>query len=122
MKTLSEMIAVMQGAADGKKVESSRYPAGIDGPIWRHSPEPSWDWVNYDYRIAPEPPKPKTVPMAFDDRRKLIGRVLVKHRSVAPKRAVLLTSAESDTWEGFEYQPIDQPDGPWLPFTKTISP
>lgn len=44
------MIAVMQAYADGKKIE-----IGYRGSGWTDVEEPSWDWINYDYRIKPEP-------------------------------------------------------------------
>lgn len=50
---LAAMIAVMQGALDGKLVEC-RVRTGWDGDPWR-SGEVSWDWARYEYRLKPEP-------------------------------------------------------------------
>lgn len=49
MKTIEEMIAVMQAYADGKEIEYSS-----DNEIWSKAKNPFWDWDNYDYRIKPE--------------------------------------------------------------------
>ena len=50
MKTIEEKIAVMQAYADGKKIEESYF-----GRSWTETTNPAWQWVNYDYRIKPEP-------------------------------------------------------------------
>ena len=52
--TIDEMIAVMQGYRAGKKVEFRP----ISSKTWRgyeFSAGPSWDFSNFDYRLAPEP-------------------------------------------------------------------
>lgn len=50
MKTVKEMIAVMQAYLDGRKIEakpnSEKY--------WNDVGNPVWDWQTYDYRIAPQ--------------------------------------------------------------------
>ena len=61
MKTLDEMIAVMQAARDGLKVQ--KFPLGFD-PDWKDDPKPNWDWSMWDFRIKPEP---KRVPLGPDD-------------------------------------------------------
>src|SRR6476659_8126448 len=49
MKTLAEMIAVMQAALDGKPIEcgslDNRWP-------WVLNDKPAWDWGAFDYRVA----------------------------------------------------------------------
>ena len=56
MKTTEEMISVMKAYAEGKKIETriietrSRLLT-----CWVYTPEPAWDWANFDYRIKPEP-------------------------------------------------------------------
>lgn len=56
MKTIKEMIAVMQAADDGKKIE---FTIHINDPVWEKVEEPHWDWAYNDYRVAVE--KPLTV-------------------------------------------------------------
>lgn len=51
MKTIKEMIAVMQAFADGKKIEFRASP----GDDWEEVNLPSWNWNRLTYRIKPEP-------------------------------------------------------------------
>lgn len=51
--THDEMIAVIQAHKEGKQIQSRR------GDWWIDIFEPSWDFSKYDYRIKPEPPKPR---------------------------------------------------------------
>lgn len=51
MKTIKEMIAVMQAFADGKKIEFRASP----GDAWKEVNFPSWNWNRLTYRIKPEP-------------------------------------------------------------------
>ena len=53
MKTLPEMIAVMQAADGGAKIRSRIYE--YDSDIWRITDNPVWDWAHYDYEVVPEP-------------------------------------------------------------------
>lgn len=46
------MIAVMQAHVDGKPIERRK----ADSPRWSMAEAPAWDWLNYDYRIAPIAP------------------------------------------------------------------
>jgi hypothetical protein len=48
MKTIDEMIAVMTAFKDGKKIEAKLYKKGR----WDLVPNPFWDWVRFDYRVA----------------------------------------------------------------------
>jgi len=49
MKTLEEMIAVMQAKLDGKPIERCYlYTHGN----WVPSNNPSWNWEYFDYRVA----------------------------------------------------------------------
>lgn len=50
---LDEMIAVMQGAKEGKRIEykENNYDE------WILAMTPSWDWSKSTYRVAPEPKK-----------------------------------------------------------------
>ena len=54
MKTLKEMIAVMQAAEDGKQIQarSVRYDT-----IWVDVEDPPWDWTRTEYRVKPETKK-----------------------------------------------------------------
>lgn len=58
MSDLAYKISVMQAALEGKKIEYRN--AGSDNP-WCHYPnEPLvWNWPHVEYRIAPEPRKPR---------------------------------------------------------------
>ena len=59
MKTIDEMISVMQAYRDGKKIEI-RFKTPIKGE-WGSTSMPTWDWVRCDYRVKPDPQK-KVVP------------------------------------------------------------
>jgi hypothetical protein len=54
--THEEMIAVLQAHKDGKKIECrTKWEE-----CWKAAPtNPCWNFDLYDYRIKPEPPKPK---------------------------------------------------------------
>lgn len=52
--TLKEQIAVMQGFADGKKVEFRRNDS-FSTSAWTLNNEPVWNWGDYNYRLAPDP-------------------------------------------------------------------
>jgi hypothetical protein len=57
MKTLSEMIAVMQGAKEGKVIETRKLDSILP---WSHFLNPLWNWQDYDYRVKPvEPVEPR---------------------------------------------------------------
>ena len=49
MKTLKEKIEVMQAALDGKEIETKVYGG------WDDQPSPEFNWIDFDYRIKPEP-------------------------------------------------------------------
>jgi hypothetical protein len=49
MKTLREMIEVMQAAERGKEIECCDHKKE-----WNSSP-PLWDWFRCDYRVKPKP-------------------------------------------------------------------
>lgn len=51
MKTTKEKIEVMQAFVNGKAVE---WRDPIRYNKWEIAVNPSWDWNNIDYRIAPE--------------------------------------------------------------------
>jgi hypothetical protein len=55
MAELDRRIAVMQAYRDGKPIQTR-----ADGGEWyvRHY-GPKWNWAVHDYRIAPEPRKPR---------------------------------------------------------------
>lgn len=66
MKTLAEMIAVMQAAQEGKCIEYAVNT--MTGNIrWIRCITPSWNWDSLVYRIAPDPPQPKRVPLEAKD-------------------------------------------------------
>lgn len=49
MKTIEEMIAVMTAYKEGKTIEIRK------GTSWEEVKVPAWNWVNYKYRVKPEP-------------------------------------------------------------------
>lgn len=51
MKTIEEMIAVMQAFADGKKIE---FYDDVTSE-WIVCEKPYWNWDDFDYRIKTEP-------------------------------------------------------------------
>jgi hypothetical protein len=59
MKTLDEMIAVMQAAKEGKQIQSRPYKCSCCKPpkecTWRDDNNPAWNWRIHDYRVKPEP-------------------------------------------------------------------
>ena len=58
MKSLQEMIAVMQAASEGKKIESRiRLNQHGEYSPWRFDSNERWNWHDSDYRVAPEPRK-----------------------------------------------------------------
>ena len=61
MKTIDEMIAVMQAAKEGKQIEW-KY---LYSKCWnRTGLNIEWNWSCHDYRIKPEP---KRVPLGLED-------------------------------------------------------
>lgn len=59
MSDLAYKISVMQAALEGKKIQH-KVP-NIDGWFDAEASPPnySWNWARYNYRIAPEPRKPR---------------------------------------------------------------
>jgi len=49
MKSIQEMIAVMQAYDEGKKIEYFAYDNPIGG--WTSKFTPTWDWYKFNYRI-----------------------------------------------------------------------
>jgi hypothetical protein len=54
MTTLAEKIAIMQAYERGEKIE---FYTDEGWKLWAGVYEPSWNWPNYEYRIAPLEPK-----------------------------------------------------------------
>lgn len=51
--TIDEMIAVLQGAKDGKVVQCRRRTQS--GMVWLDAVSACWDFNDYDFRLKPEP-------------------------------------------------------------------
>lgn len=51
MKTIKEMIEVMQAFERGEQIEAKSLNNDIYG--WDETKEPFWDWHNLDYRVKP---------------------------------------------------------------------
>lgn len=54
-KLINEQIAVMKAFAEGKAIEYKRYSDDKWLNSLGPSCEPSWNWADVDYRIAPKP-------------------------------------------------------------------
>lgn len=52
-KTLAKKIAVMQAAERGEKIEVRN----LNQIQWTRTNYPHWNWVDFDYRVAPKPQK-----------------------------------------------------------------
>lgn len=79
MSSTLDMIKVMQAYTEGKVIEVKRVrdlPPGAS-PEWTSAPFcPTWNWAIFDYRIAPEPPKPKYRPYNDNELIGLVGNRL----------------------------------------------
>mgnify|MGYP000997886397 CR=1 FL=1 len=53
MTSLAEKIAVMQAAERGEKIESKYIALQCPEAAWCPNSKPVWDWINFDYRVAP---------------------------------------------------------------------
>lgn len=51
MKTIEEMISVMESYKEGKTIQINNVGMGD----WEDLKDPDWDWGRYDYRVKPEP-------------------------------------------------------------------
>lgn len=57
---IEEKIAVMKAHAEGKTIEARQgrvFTTTVCTRDWSECPTPVWDWLNVEYRIAPEPKK-----------------------------------------------------------------
>lgn len=52
---LKEMIAVMQAAENGEKIQLKRKSDSLDR--WADTITPGWDWYNFEYRVKPKEPR-----------------------------------------------------------------
>ena len=55
MKTTAEMIEVMQAFERGEKIERFWVRTTSVPASWKYTEHPSWEWGEFDYRIAPAP-------------------------------------------------------------------
>lgn len=99
---VEEMIAVMQAYADGKTIE--RRVAICENNEWEITHEPSWDWSSCEYRIKPEPPRPKHIPYKTIEE---LDEALTIHSHVAVSKISGVRYAIV-SWEksSFDDQPI----------------
>jgi hypothetical protein len=57
---INDMIAVLRAAKEGKQIQHRRATPPFESGIWINSYGGcSWDFSEYDYRVKPEPPKPR---------------------------------------------------------------
>lgn len=59
MSDLAYKISVMQAAQTDKPIQCKSIGPYGNMPNWEDGKDWAWDWANYDYRIAPEPRKPR---------------------------------------------------------------
>ena len=104
MKTLDEMIAVMTAARDGKRIR--RFGRLNGGSEVLDPNDFVWDWVMWDYNIAPEPKRvplgPEDVPPGSVVRANIgDGRGWCAVGTVLQKTATVCTSIgfTTETWE-----------------------
>ena len=62
MTTTAEKIAIMQAYVEGKKLDYKHiYHKSWEPFTNLIETEPVWNWYQYEYRISPNQPKPKTL-------------------------------------------------------------
>jgi len=66
MKTLDEMIAVMQAAKEGKTIEC-RISNAHALSHWYEEKNPWWNWKEFDYRVKPGEPRRVWISYDFED-------------------------------------------------------
>lgn len=54
-KTLAEKVAVMQACLAGATIQSKVLTPGV--VTWNDCAGPNFNWVVYDYRVKPQPPR-----------------------------------------------------------------
>lgn len=59
MKTIEEKVAVFKAWLEGERIEASR-----TGREWAQTNSPSWNWKEFDYRVAPPVFKPRDMLVA----------------------------------------------------------
>lgn len=122
MKTIQEMIAVMQAYEDGKEIQLRL----LTDSKYYDCKNPGWNWDNYDYREKEELKKPEYVPFTFEDADFLIGKA-IKSKDGGPVYSILGVQDSgvivihptykivSYTWEdlirGFKFFPDNTPCG-----------
>lgn len=101
MKTIQEMIAVMQAYADGKEIELA--PNCYTNKIWKDTSNPAWDWNQFDYRVKEEPKQPEYIPFSFEDAEQLVGKVI---KSKDENWIELLTFFDEDYTSNITYEAL----------------
>lgn len=89
MMTHDEMITVIQAHRDGKVLEAC--DAGTGQWTWCRQP-PSWDFREYDYRVKPEPTKPREFWICYDKDSNLMledsnPRIYSREQELSSRRA-----------------------------------
>lgn len=96
MKTIQEMIAVMQAFAEGKDIQLRH----LNYSEYYDCTKPGWNWDSYDYRVKEEPKQPEYIPFSFEDAEFLIGKTII-HNSGQEIR--IITNCNYITVEGICY-------------------
>lgn len=71
----------MQAYLEGKEIEQAPQ---LNLSNWKTVAFPVWDWSHFDYRIKPEPPKPKVRP--YKDAEELMAYINVHGSYVKDKK------------------------------------
>ncbi len=75
--TDDEIIAVVQARKDGKRIQSRAseeyYGRKFNEEEWGDSDPAAWDFYHQDYRVAPEPRKPREWWLIVDNEAFVIG-------------------------------------------------
>lgn len=116
-----ERAEVMLAFSEGKVIEFQKNGSNL----WEIGDSFWWDWSRYDYRIAPNQPKPKKlVPFTFKDAEQLIGKV-IKGRTygviylitgIGQEGVYVSMEGERDyltLMRNFTFYPSGEPCGKW---------
>jgi hypothetical protein len=85
----NEMIAVIQAHKDGKRLQYRLQDSGLGGP-WKDTPDdPMFAFNVSDYRVKPEPPKPREWWICYDHDPGESGAIICSVRQNEPLRSTI---------------------------------
>lgn len=92
MRDIPKMIEVLEAVWAGKPIEFKGVNEG--NCEWQEVPYPTWQFDTYDYRVKPEPPKPKEwILVPFGERNNLENYTLEPLYALRP-------SDQRNRWTG----------------------